>query len=465
MRIAVGELARAVGGQIQWADMPPREGAHTAVGNIVIDSRQVQPGDVFWALQGQSHHGAQFATEALMRGAVGVVTDRPVAPLPGCFSVLVPDTRTALWELAGWHRQHLEATVVAVTGSVGKTTARQMIHTVLAANRRGVASEANYNNHLGVPLSVLRVGHRDNYAVLELGASARGEIQALTELTEPDIGVVTGLGDAHLQGFGSREGIVAGKAELPRLLGSHACAILPGDDPRMRAAVGTCEAEITWFGRLGHNDVTASGVDYRHGQLRFQACDQWFEIPVWGRHHLHSALAAISVARLFGQPLSEIAEALAQFQSMPMRCEVLQLGEVIAINDTYNACPVSMKAALALLQEFGNSRRRIVAVGDMKELGDEATGLHRQLGQQVVTVGSADRLAACGEHAEHVAKGAHEAGMPVEHIATHGTATETAEFLIETLQPGDVVLAKGSRAMQMERVVQSLAQHKIAQVA
>ncbi len=465
MSLSIQDLSAATGGRLCLAEMPPRDGGLTPIGRLVIDSRQVQPGDVFWALPGRHADGADFAHEALARGALGVVADRPVTPLPGGFSLKVPDPQLALWELARWYRQHLTATVIAVTGSVGKTTTRQMIHSVLAPALRGIASPKNYNNHLGVPLSLLTAGFRDDYAVLEVAGSASGEIGALAELAEPEIGVITCIADAHLGSFGGYDQVLRAKGELLGALGSHACAVLPGDDRRVRQMATGCGAKVSWFGRGADNDVTATHVHSGNGQLCFQVDEQSFRVPVWGRHHLTAALAAIAVGRLFGRSLSEIAAGLSTFQSVPMRCEVLQCGAVTAINDTYNACPVSMKAALALLSEFGNSGRRIVACGDMVELGEAAEELHYQLGQDVITLGAAQQLFACGKFARTVACGAREAGMPDEAVTLCENAQQTADKLMTTLQPGDVVLAKGSRVMQMERVVQTLAGYPVARVA
>jgi len=465
VQLTVGDLSQAVGSTIRWADMPPLEGPLAPIGRVVIDSRQVQRGDVFWALRGQRCHGADYAHEALVRGALGVVADRAVTPLPGTFSIEVPDGQLALWEFARWYRQLLTAPVVAVTGSVGKTTTRQMIYAVLSADRRGTASAHNYNNQIGVPLSILSAHQDDEFVILEIGASAAGEVDALARLAEPDIGVITCIADAHLGSFGGYEQVLAAKAELLGVLGSHGSAVLPGDEPRLQQIANDCQAGTIRFGCDESDDVTAMHVHSSEGSLTFQIGEQPFRIPVWGQHHLGSALAAIAVGKLFDCSLSEIAAALSGFKSVPMRCEVLQFGAITAINDTYNACPISMKAALALLSEFGNSSRRIVACGDMVELGEASERLHYQLGQQVVTVGQAQQLFVCGNHADTVASGAQDAGMPKEQVTVSADADQTAHRLKIALQPGDVVLAKGSRIMQMERVIESVAEHSIARVA
>ncbi len=454
MHWCVSELQQAVGGQLRWPSMPPCDHEQSLVRRITVDSRQVERGDVFWALPGCRQHGADFAQEAFMRGAKGVVSDRTVEPWPGCFSLTVPDANIALWQFAGWHREHFSGSVVAVTGSTGKTTTREMIHCVLGRQLNGTASPKNFNNHVGVPLSLLNVAPNDNYAVLELAASAAGEIDALARLCQPQIGVITCAGDAHLGGFGSRQAIVEAKAELLAAMTSGCCAVLPGDDARLRLLAEAHDLDITWFGRSGDCDVAASHVGYRDGALRFRACGHDFRVPVWGRHHLDAALAAIAVGMLFGQPMTEIAAALAAFEAVPLRCEVLQLRGVTVINDSYNASPSAVKAALALLREFANSGRRIALLGDMLELGDEADRLHVEIGREVVTGCGADRLIACGRHAERVADGARQAGMPPEHVEALGDPMQSIERLERLIEDGDVLLVKGSRALELERIVQ-----------
>jgi UDP-N-acetylmuramoyl-tripeptide--D-alanyl-D-alanine ligase len=456
MHWCVSELEQAVGGQLHWPSMPPCDHEQSLVQRIVVDSRQVQRGDVLWALPGRRHHGAEFAQEAFLRGAKGVVSDRTVEPWPGCFSLSVPDANVALWHFAGWHREHFAGSVVAVTGSTGKTTTREMIHRVLGRQLKGTASQKNFNNHVGVPLSLLNVALSDHYTVLELAASAAGEIDALTRLCQPQIGVITCAGDAHLGGFGSRQAIVEAKAELLAAMPAGGCAVLPGDDARLRLLAEAHGLDVTWFGRAADCDVSASHVSYRDGVLRFRACGHEFRVPVWGRHHLDAALAAIAVGMLFGLPVTEIAAALAAFEAVPLRCEVLQLGGLTVINDSYNASPSATKAALALLREFANSGRRIALLGDMLELGDEAERLHVELGRDVVTRCGADRLIACGRHAERVADGARQAGMPPEHVEAFGDPMQSIERLERLIEGGDVLLVKGSRALEMERIVAAL---------
>ena len=451
----LGNLLRAVGGTLHLASGAALEPAAMPLGRIVTDSRAVEPGDVFWALVGRRYDGAEFAEEAFQQGAAGVIAARPVGVPAERWSVVVPNTTHALQQWAAWRRQQYTGTVIAVTGSVGKTTTRQMIHTVLGRRLKGSASPRNYNNHIGVPLSMLQIGMDQDYAVLEMAASAPGEIAELAAISHPKIGVITTIGDAHLGGFGSQRAIAKAKTELLAALPLDGHAVL-GDDPWLRRMARKSRAPITWVGRSGQCDVMASEVQSGNGELQFRVDDVPFRVPVWGRHHLTSALAAVAVGRILQVELPEIAAALEQFAPLPMRCEVIEARGATIINDTYNASPTAMRAALELLRDFDAPGRRIIVCGDMAELGDESIRLHRQLGTQIVSICGADLLITCGEHARDVVSGARAAGMPATRAIPCRTPEETLPFLGQVILPGDVVLVKGSRVMAMERLVEAM---------
>ena len=422
--------------------------------HVRIDSRDVHHGDIFWALQGKNQHGAAFAQDAFDRGAAGVVVDTDDVQAPaGRWVLQVADTVHALRRAADWQRTCFTGRVIAVTGSAGKTTTRQMIDTVLGSRYPGTASPANYNNHLGVPLSMLRWQESDAYAVLEMGASATGEIADLCVLARPAIGVITNIGDAHLGSFGGLGAVAAAKGELLEALPSDGLAVLNGDDARLRRIAERSRAVVEWFGRGANCDVMATDVQSADGRLNFTVDGQRFTIPVWGRHHLTSALAAVAIGRAFGMSVSEISRALSDFQPPPMRCEVSDFGIARVINDAYNSNPLAMRAALEVLREDPSMGQRIVVCGDMRELGAEAPRLHRQTGDEVVTVCGADALVACGNHADDLVAGAVAAGMPRDRAVACRSTEEAGPVLARIVGPGDVVLVKGSRAMNMERLI------------
>ncbi len=456
--LTVRKLHEIVGGRLRLATLEPRHGEAALVRHVVTDSRQVQRGDVFWGLHGTRFDGGSFAEEAYARGAIGAVVGRRyVQPWPGCWSLEVTNSQDALNQLARWNRRRMSGSVIAVTGSVGKTSTRQMIHTVLGRRYCGSSSPKNFNNHVGLPLSMLAIEPDHDYAVLELGASAAGEIGNLAALCQPHVGVITRIGDAHLGSFGSLEAVAEAKAELIRAIPPDGWAVLAGDDPQLRRVAAGATTNIVWVGRSLDNNLVATHVECREGRLSFSVDGAVMSVNVWGRHHLVGALAAVAVGRILGVTDAEIARGLAEFEPPPMRCQITQVGGATIIDDTYNASPVAMRAALELLRDFDAPGRRIVVCGDMRELGEAAARLHRNLGDQVVTLCGADLLLACGDHAHEVVAGARAAGMPDSRTVACHEPEELLSRREVSLRAGDVVLVKGSRAMAMERLVQAFA--------
>jgi UDP-N-acetylmuramoyl-tripeptide--D-alanyl-D-alanine ligase len=455
--VTVKTLHEITGGRLRLATLPPCHGELARVRHIVTDSRLVRRGDVFWGLSGTNTDGSYFAPEAYARGAEGVVVGKKyVQPSPGCWSLEVDDSQRSLEQVAAWNRRRHRGRIVAVTGSVGKTTTRQMVRSVLERSLCGTASPRNYNNHVGLPLSMLAMDPRHDFAVLELAASAAGEIARLAALCAPHVGVITRVGDAHLGGFGSLDAVAQAKAELLDALPPDGWAVLWGDDERLRKLAGRARSKVIWFGRSLDNEVVATDVESRHGSLTFQVDGTRMRLAAWGRHHLASALAAVAVGRIFGLCDAEISRGLAEFEPPPLRCQIAKARGATIINDTYNASPVAMRAALELLRDFDAPGRRIVVCGDMRELGEAAPRLHRHLGDQVVTLCGADLLVACGEHAQDVVQAAQAAGMPWSRAVAVASPDEALAHVEHELEPGDVLLVKGSRAMAMERIVQAL---------
>ena len=435
------DLHEAIGGNLK---PPVGVGADldaVPLGPVVTDSRDVVPGSLFWALPGEHHDGAEFAVEAFDRGAAGVVVNRPVDPPEDRWAIEVKDVHGALWNWAGWNRRHFSGTVIAVTGSVGKTTTRQMIHTVLASRFRGAPIPRNDVPRIGLALNMLRMERSHHYAVVELHGETRGEIGRLAELCRPQIGVVTQVADGHAGELERGLEIAELQGELLSALPSAGVAVL-GDDPMLRRVARSCRAPVIWVGRGTACDITASDVQWDHGVLNFTLSGCFFHVPIWGRHHLGSALVAVAVGRSMGLDLEQIAEALACFASVPSRCKVLEIRGATIITDSSAATPAAMRAALELLRDFDAPGRKIVVCGDMGEVDRNGMLTHRRLGSEVVTVCGADMLIACGDYASDVVAAARVAGMSPSRTIACRTSDEALPYLGQAILPGDVVLVE-----------------------
>jgi UDP-N-acetylmuramoyl-tripeptide--D-alanyl-D-alanine ligase len=445
-RVTFNELLAATGGHSAAVDADS-----VAFRRIATDSRTVERGDLFWAIRGERQDGHSFVAEAARRGAVGCVVESKES-VPGGFpAAVVVDTIQGLKDLALWYRQRRDALVVGVTGSVGKTTTREMLYSVLRTRLDGCRSSKNYNNHIGLPLSVLEISDRHDFAVLELGASHVGEIRDLAAIAAPQFGIVTAIGASHLDGFGSVERIVEAKGELIEALPANGLAVLNGDNARCSSLAGRAGCRVVTVGEESHNTFHASSVEAIGPQLRFRVDGSVFSVQAAGRHHLPGALATVVVARELGLSTLQIAEGFSQFTPVDGRCQVRTLGTLTLIDDTYNANPVSMDAACRLLGEWPSAGQRILVVGDMAELGDESADWHYAAGRTAAQM-RIDRLAAFGRYAAEVRRGALDNGMTADQIA-HSDRLDVLLSALECWrQAGDVVLVKGSRSMEMERV-------------
>ncbi len=438
----------------------PLAGTPAAVelGRAVTDSREVQPGDVYWAVPGKHIDGEEYIDEAFARGAVGAVAARDVVLPVDRWLLRVDDPLESLWQWAAWKRRRWSGPVIAVTGSIGKTTTRQMIQTVLGSRLRGTAVANRANHGAAFPVSLLAVEPDDEYAVLELEASEPQEMARMVKTCRPTIGVVTHAADSSASGMAHRHGAALASAELLSSLPLDGYAVL-GEDPWLRRVASRSKAPITWVGRGVGCDMVAAGVQWSHGRLSFRIADCPFSVPVWGRHHLTSAMLAVAVSRLLGFALEDAAHALQRFDSVPIPCEVSEIRGATIIHDAHNASPTAMRAALELLRDFDAAGRRIVVMGDVENAGDESAVVHRQLGNQVVTLCGADVLIACGERAGDVVAAARAAGMPQRQTIACRTAEEAPPYLGQIILPGDAVLVKGSRMLAMQSVVDALRQY------
>lgn len=451
--LRLDELATAAGGQLLAAD------PQAVCPRISTDSRDIRPGDVFWALRGERFDGHGFAHEAMQRGAQIVVCQSDRAGTITVPRLIVDDTLLALGRLAHWYRLRQEALVIGVTGSVGKTTTKDLIHAALGRQFHGVRSPGNFNNAVGLPKSLLAIERQHEFAVLEMGASHVGEIRTLAGVACPEIGAITSIGKSHLTTFGSLEGVLQAKGELLEALPPGGFAVLPGDDPIVRRLAARAACRVLFVGEHAHNNVRAGSVATGGRELSFVVDGDRYAVPDAGRHLLTNALISVAIAREIGVPTEAIAAGLRDFIPANGRCRAATCGPWTVIDDTYNASPASVAAACDVLRTFpaGRDSRRYLVLGDMLELGAISRAEHREAGRRAARSGI-DGVLAFGEFAAEVASGAVRDGIRPGRLV----ATDDLDVLLTVLdcwlEPGDIVLVKGSRAMQMERVVAWLKQ-------
>jgi UDP-N-acetylmuramoyl-tripeptide--D-alanyl-D-alanine ligase len=435
--------------------------ADRAFNRGVIDSRQVLPGDLFFALRGEHHDGHDFVDEALARGAAGLVVERPLEAPEGVAVFQVSDSLAALQRLAAnWRARH-DVRAVGVTGSVGKTTCKELVAAVLGTRWRILKSPANLNTEIGLPLTLLELTPEHQRAVLEMAMYGPGEIDLLCGIARPQIGVVTNVGPVHLERLGSMDAIAAAKAELVEALPQDGVAVLNGDDPRVAAMASRTKASVLLYGQSHQCDVRGSdlvsrGLDGISFRLTYGgARPKQVKALLPGRHHLYPALAAAAVGLAEGMTLADVAAALRKARP-ELRLRVLPgpNGATI-LDDSYNASPQSMLAALDLLAELpgrGRQGRRIALLGEMRELGTAQEEGHRQVGQRAAAC--ANLILVVGERARPLHEAAQARG-PAE-VRFLASAQEAEPILRHELQPGDYLLVKASRAVALESVVDAL---------
>ncbi|WP_406175988.1 UDP-N-acetylmuramoyl-tripeptide--D-alanyl-D-alanine ligase [Streptomyces canus] len=453
--LSLAETASVVGGQTH--DIPdPSVLVH---GPVVIDSRQVKDGSLFAAFVGERVDGHDYAEQAVRAGAVAVLAQRPV----GVPAIVVEDVQTALGALARHVVRRLGATLVALTGSAGKTSTKDLIAQVLQHKAPTVFTPGSLNNEIGLPLTALTATEETRFLVLEMGARGIGHISYLTNLTPPQIGLVLNVGSAHIGEFGGREQIAQAKGELVEALPAEGTAILNADDPLVRAMASRTKAKVILFGESGEADVRAENVRLTDsGQPAFllhtPSGASEVTMRLYGEHHVSNALAAAAVAHELGMSASEIATALSEAGSLSRwRMEVTERPDgVTIVNDAYNANPESMRAALRALAAMGKGRRTWAVLGKMAELGDEALAEHDAVGRLAVRLNVGKLVAVGGREASWLQLGAYNEGSWGEESVHVSDAQAAIDLLRSELRPGDVVLVKASRSVGLESVAQAL---------
>ncbi len=458
-------ILEAVGGERVPTTTPPRP-----ITGITTDTRTLAGGECFVALRGETHDGHRFVPTALAGGAAALIIDRSrteeITALCQSYAdvavIAVEDTLAALGRLAAYHRVRTGTPVAAITGSNGKTTTRAMMAAVMSQHFDVLATQGNHNNEIGLPLTLLKAAPRHDWAVLEMGMNHPGEIARLAAMCAPRVGVVTNIGPAHLEFLGTLEGVMHAKGELLDALDPDAVAVINGDDAFAEVLIKKCRCPVTTFGLGDHNTIrgaevhaTAAGVSFT---LVTPDATHPIQLSVLGRFMVHNALAAAAVGIHLGIDVDAVAAGLASFIPVGGRMRHLSLADgVTLIDDTYNANPGSMAAAIESLLELSRSSPSHLVIGDMRELGPRSDALHREIGRKAAGMGIGF-LYASGDHAAAVADGASAGGMPQKRIVT-GDKPLLLETLLRQLTTGSWVLVKGSRAMGMEEMVTGISTH------
>ena len=431
----------------------------TTVTEVSTDSRKIEPGCLFTPLEGERFDGHSFINSALDAGAAGCLTARErESYLPGKFYIKVRSTQRALWELARFYRKLFPIPLIAITGSVGKTTTKDMTAAVLGAKFCVHKTEGNFNNDIGVPLTLLKLEARHEVCVVELGMDHAGEIDNLARLVEPDMALITNVGDAHIENLGSRENIFKAKCEIFPHLKKDGLAILNGDDPLLATLKGTLPQRTVFVGGGDELDYAAcdlSSDGAGHLSCRIKTPRNQFQanIPALGQHMIYPTLMATAAAEVLGMAPDEIIRGIGAFLPTKMRMNIVRCrGDIVILNDAYNANPQSMRAAAAVLGD-AQGRRRVAVVGDMKELGPGAEQFHRAVGGYFAQSGT-DRLIAVGDLARFIAEGARDAGLNQSDCFPTLDAAKNA--LLRELRAGVTILVKASRSMAFEKIVDFL---------
>ncbi len=435
------------------------EGRCDLVSGVSTDSRKIQSGDLFIPLKGDKFDGHDYISNSFEQGAAVALTQREDLHYPGKSLILVKDTMTAMQKLATYYRSSFSIPFVGITGSVGKTSTKEMIACAIGTKYKVLNNEGNYNNEIGVPQTIFRLDKSHEAAVIEMGMSGFGEMSILTSIVRPDVAIITNIGISHIEKLGSRQNILRAKMEILEGLQPGGLVVLNGDDALLSGVKGLLTKRTVSYGleegvnyqaynvrSYGENgidfDVTVEGKDYT------------IHVPAPGTHNVYNALAAVAAGHELGIPTDELAKGILKYSPSKMRLNIIKENNLTVINDTYNSSPQSVKAALDVMEEL-EADRRIAVLGDMLELGEWSVQSHLETGRQAADK-KLDYIVAVGSSASFIAEGAIAAGFASERVAAFQSNAEAVEYLQKILQSGDAILVKGSRGMKMEEIVQAL---------
>ena len=438
MNFALQEVAGALGLATEY---------DAAITGWSIDSRTVEPGDLFFALRGPTHDGNAYIEEVLGKGAAAVIGERPADGR----ALVVPDTLAALAELASWARGEWGGDVIGVTGSAGKTTTKDAIADLLSRGMRVGRTVGNFNNNIGLPLSILRIPDDARVAVLEMGMNHGGEIRELAKIARPNVGVVTNVGYAHVENFDSIEGVARAKRELVEALGPEGTAVLNGDDPLVARFAGVHPGRTITYGMSEGVSLRAENVRFESDRTRFRVCGVEFETRLAGRHGVLTVLAGIAVAQLYDIRPGELVDAVRALEPGKMRGQRFTHQGILIINDCYNSNPEAARAMIDVLRTHP-APRRIAVLGEMRELGRWSPGLHAQLGRYAAEAGI-DAVIGIHGDARTLVGAAEGAGL--NGAAMFFDDPESAgNYLRSFARRGDVILFKGSRGTHVEKALE-----------
>lgn len=454
--ITVGQLLEAVHGTLLGGS----QDMELTVSGVDTDSRDIHPGSLFIPLVGERFDGHAYITSALEAGAAGCLTARVRTDYrEDKFYIQVGNTQRALRDLAAWYKNRFQIPFVGITGSVGKTTAKDMIAAVLSVKYKVLKTEGNFNNNIGLPLTLLRLDHTHQVGVLEMDMDKPGEIDYLSDIVRPEVGVITNIGDAHIEKLGSRENIFKAKCELlPNIRKEDGLVVLNADDPMLTTLRGKTPVQAVFCGKAEDADYRAQvtggdGVSHIHCHVTTPNMKRDIRIPALGEHMIYPTLIATAVGEHFGLTPDEIEDGIARFVPTRMRMNVIQReGEITILDDSYNANPQSMRAAISVLADT-HSSWKVAILGDMFELGPYAPALHAGVGDYLGKRGI-NCLVAVGKLSEHMAQGARDAGVPT--VYSCANKEEAKAVLPEVVRPDSTILVKASRGMALEELTAQL---------
>jgi UDP-N-acetylmuramoyl-tripeptide--D-alanyl-D-alanine ligase len=448
--LTLSQIAQFAGGSLSSGD------GTIVIDRIGTDSRTIRTGELFVALRGENFDGHDFVESVATSGAMGALVDQQWnGDVPNNFALIrATDTLLAYQEIAANYRRSLVLKVLSITGSNGKTSTKDFAASVLARKFRVTKTEGNFNNHVGLPRTILEATSDDEVAVWEIGMNHPGEIAALSNIAAPDAAIITNIGVAHIEFMGSREAIAREKGALAEAVGPQGTVILNADDPFSKGIAARSHAKVVFAGttdgtvRATEIRQSADGSEFTilEGAHRCRA-----QLPVPGLHMVQNALLAVAAGRAFGLSIEECAAGLALAPLAKARLQIKQISGVDFLDDSYNANPDSMKAALRTLVELDTEGKRIAVLGEMRELGAESEPGHREVGETAATL-KIDQLITIGDVAQRIAQGARAAGL--NNVSSVSSTREAADLLGEIAAPGDLVLIKGSRAAKTEEVIE-----------